>query len=148
MSEFERIVTFSPAYDKRAADPKKNYGIHGVNLRMVLRGPLGATQFLLFTDWHLPHVRQWLKEVHGKACEPNPADKGYHWSTPQYEGQESHECDLLPGGKCYCDGSGLNAEDTFELLISKGDEGVWEDLRKFYDELAADSTAQREAANE
>jgi hypothetical protein len=33
---FERIVTMNPAYDKRNADPSKNYGIHGVDLRMVL----------------------------------------------------------------------------------------------------------------
>jgi len=49
----ERIIQFTPAYDKR---PK--YGIHGVNLRFLLKGPKGAIQFLLFTNWMTPKVRE------------------------------------------------------------------------------------------
>ena len=44
--EFEKIVHAEPAFDKRNGDPKKNYGIHGVNLRFVLKSKLGAVQFL------------------------------------------------------------------------------------------------------
>ena len=142
---FERIMTMSAAFDKRHIDPKKNYGIHGVEIRMVLKGPLGATQFLLFTGWQLPHVTQELMLKHhtaSRCCfEPNPADKGYHWSTPQYEGQEAHDCDLLPEGKCYYDGSSLNADDTFKALLEKGSDGVWAELEELYRDLAKDSAA-------
>lgn len=48
----ERIVRFEPAYDKR----DKNYGIHGVQVRFVLKGAEGAVQFLLYTNWQLPHI--------------------------------------------------------------------------------------------
>ena len=57
MSTLKRIVKFAPAYDKRNPDPSKNYGVHGVELRMVLKGKEGAVQFLLFTNWMLPRVQ-------------------------------------------------------------------------------------------
>ena len=147
MSEFEKIVTFRPAFDKRNTNPKKNYGIHGVELRMVLRGPLGATQFLLYTNWHLPHVQSeqdkalllkqpGIDDVDLYIRHPFPADRGHHWSVPIYNGQECRDCDLLPSGKCYYDGSGLNAEQTYHALLEKGDAGVWADLEAYYHELA------------
>lgn len=42
----ERIVEFTPAFDKRSSDPSKDYGIHGVDMRMVLKGENAATQFV------------------------------------------------------------------------------------------------------
>jgi hypothetical protein len=146
MSQFERIVTMSAAFDRRHSDPKKNYGIHGVDLRMVLKGPLGATQFLLYTGWHLPHVTEETWNNHAGDdyrlrlfTKPTPADKGYHWSTPQYEGQSPMKCDLMPSGECYYDGSSLNCEQTFEILLREGSEGVWKDLEEFYSNLCARS---------
>lgn len=38
----ERIVEFTPAFDKRSSDPSKDYGIHGVDMRMVLKGVTAA----------------------------------------------------------------------------------------------------------
>lgn len=130
--EFERIVTMSGAFDKRHSDPSKNYGIHGVELRMVLKGPIGATQFVLYTGWHLPHVAAEIGN-----SKPMGADKGYHWPTPQYEGQDQMDCAYVAGGKCYYDGSSLNAENTFETLLNKGSDGVWAELEEMYRELAA-----------
>lgn len=48
MGDRTRLVEWTPAYDKQ---PK--YGIHGMELRFVLKGPEGATQFLLYTNWLL-----------------------------------------------------------------------------------------------
>lgn len=133
---FDRIVTFRPAYHRVHKDPSKNYGVHGVEMRMVLRGPLGATQFLLLTGWMLPETLAWWASKGIEAdYKPTPADRGYHWSAPQYEGQEARECDLLPAGKCYYGGSGLNADETYKALVAKGDAGVWADLEAFYREM-------------
>src|SRR5215467_3220628 len=88
--QLERIVTFEPAYDKRHPDPKKNYGIHGVTLRMVLKGPEGAVQFVLYTNWQLPHVtKEWEDRPDSPQTlwKPLPADLGYHSPKPMYEGQ-------------------------------------------------------------
>jgi hypothetical protein len=56
--KLERIIEFTPAFDKRDPNPKKNYGVHGVELRFVVKGEAGAVQFLIFTNWHLPHVQK------------------------------------------------------------------------------------------
>lgn len=134
---FERIVTMRPAFHKVHDEPSKNYGVGGVRMCMVLRGPLGATQFMLLTGWYLPKTIDWWKS-RGLSFdrEPTPADRGYHWSIPQYDGQDSRDCDLLPGGKCYYDGSGLNADDTYQFLLEGGDEAVWKDLQNYYEEIA------------
>ncbi len=47
----QREITMTPAYDKRDPDPSKNYGVHGVNIVYVLKGKLGAVQFVLYTNW-------------------------------------------------------------------------------------------------
>jgi hypothetical protein len=133
----EKIIQFVPAYDKRNADPKKDYGIHGVVLRMVLKGELGATQFVLYTNWQLPNVTKEMRS--GMApnkyflYEPLPADLGYHSPKPMYESQKPMEnCEYLEGKSCYYDGSGLNAESVYKILLEKGDEGVWKELEDYY----------------
>jgi hypothetical protein len=98
MPNLERIVQFEPAYDKRSPDPEKNYGIRGVMMRMVLKGPEGAVQFLVYTNWQLPHITKEAIKRAKKATDldlelkcfwqPMAADLGYHSKTPMYEGQE------------------------------------------------------------
>lgn len=141
----EKIVTFSPAFDKRDPNPSKNYGIHGVDLRMVLKGDKGAVQFVLYTNWHLPHVQEELNQkVIGQdkiyisaILNPQPADLGYHSPAPRYEGQSicSQSCEYLDGKPCYYDGSGLNAEKIYEVLLKEGSDGVWKELENYYKEL-------------
>ena len=140
-TQFERIVEIMPAYDKRDPNPMKNYGIHCVELRMVLRGPKGATQFVLYTGWNLPHVQKELDtrsayaRLHSRPEYPMPADLGYHSPTPRWEGQTASECSLLPGGVCYYGGSGLNAERIYQVLLERGSDGVWSELENYYREL-------------
>lgn len=138
---FVRSVTFAPAFDKRDPDPAKNYGIHGVSIRFVLRGPKGATQFLLYTQWQLPHV---TTEFVARSYEPIggdphwmerpiPADLGYHSYTRQYERQRPMPCDVLPEtDHCYYDGSSLRAEPVYHRLLAEGDAGVWAALEAEY----------------
>jgi hypothetical protein len=147
----ERIVIFSPAFDKRHPEPGKNYGIHGVELKMVLKGDKGATQFVLYTNWMLPHVTKEMdnrilrESTTGRLSDislrctyhPLPADLGYHSPVPQYEGQSicSQSCEYLDGKPCYYDGSGLNAERIYEVLLKEGSEGVWKELENYYNDL-------------
>lgn len=138
MSELERIIQWEPAFDKRHSDPKKNYGIGGVMIRFLVKGPKGATQFLLSTGWMLLHVQKECDkrilnpEYPHSLCHPLPADVGYHSPTPRYEGQPVMDCDLIAGGKCYYDGSGLRAYDVYNRLLEQGDKGVWEALESEY----------------
>ena len=147
VSEFVRKVEFSPAYDKRHPDPSKNYGIGGVNLRMVLVGAAGAVQFVLFTQWHLNHVAEEMRRgivERGSVddatlralFQPQPADVGYHSRKPRYEGQDvmSDDCEYL-GCPCYYDGSGIAAWEVHQILLREGDKGVWKYLEDYYNEI-------------
>lgn len=142
-NQFERIVELTPAFDMRDPNPAKNYGIHPVELRMILKGERGAVQFVLHTGWHLSHVHDefWRKHlVDGYDwTKPYPADLGYHSRYPIYEGQEplGEDCPYVPGGVCYYDGSTLNAEPLYEVLLKEGSEGIWRHLEAFYHETFA-----------
>lgn len=124
-----RDIRFHGAWDKRDSNPSKNYGIHGVELRMYVGGPDGATQFVLDTGWH------WIKTSSDHLF-PFPADLGYHSPKPMYGGESSLNCDVLPalglGDRCYYDGSGLNAERIYKVLLEEGDRGVWRELTQYY----------------
>jgi len=142
--KLEKIIKFYPAFDKRNASPSKNYGVHGVNLIMALKGDKGAVQFLLYTNWMLPHVTEEFlnKPVLDSidvTCRflPLPADIGYHSYKPIYEGQTpiTNTCELLDGKPCYYDGSSLVAEKYYNILLEKGCDGVWEELENYYKDI-------------
>jgi hypothetical protein len=133
---FEKLVTFTPAFDRRDPNPSKNYGIHGVELRMILKGPLGAVQFVLYTSWQLPEVTKEFEALGKGSFDPLPADLGYHWRTPRHEDQQKRECHLLDGSYCYYDGSGLAANRIWEVLLREGCDGVWRELEKYYVSLS------------
>src|SRR5215813_5387513 len=85
--KMERIFVIRPAFDKRDPDPKKDYGIHGAEMLFLVKGEKGAVQFVIYTNWMLPHVqKEWEKE-HGRYMpsvfgKPIPADVGYHSPVP------------------------------------------------------------------
>lgn len=139
---FERTINFIPAFDKRHADPAKNYGIGGVRIRFVLKGSLGAMQFVIETNWQLPHVQE---EVDRKPFDwglpyfrhkSMASDVGYHSPKPMYEDQKPMDhCDVLADGKCYYGGSSLYAEETaFPILLKEGSDGIWKFLENEYRE--------------
>lgn len=129
----ERILSIKPAWDKRSADPAKNYGIHGMEFRFVLRGERGAVQFLFYSGTYLRHIeRERLGKVETIGCRWMGVDVGYHSPVPQYTGQTSTPCDLLPGHECYYDGSSLAAESVAEEYVSKGPDAVWTHLLGVY----------------
>ena len=134
-SEAERIIEWSPAWDKSDDDPKKNYGIHGMDLKFLLKGDKGVIQFVIYTNWQLPHVRkEWNEKVNAHLLQPIPADVGYHSPVPMYEGQEpiQEECEYLDGKTCYYDGSGLYAQKVFDIFVTDGEEAMWKTLEEEY----------------
>lgn len=140
-----REIVVDPAFDRRDRDPSKDYGVHGCNMRFHVKGEKGVVQFVIYTNWHLPHIHKSIVSrcQGGKSgykgyeyCRlaPLPADIGYHSPTPIYEGQEicQESCSLLGGKPCYYDGSSLNAEEYFNVLVSKGSDALWEKLENYY----------------
>jgi hypothetical protein len=133
----EQLIQFLPAFDKRDPNPSKNYGIHGVDLMFILKGELGAITFNVFTNWQLPHVTEEFrpKMLPDKyfLFEPKGADISYHSPTPKWEGQTKRDnCPYLDGKPCYNDGSALDAEPIFNILLYSGSDGVWSELKERY----------------
>lgn len=141
MTDLTREFTVYPAYDKR----RSNHGQHCVDMLWLVKGPLGAVQFRLYTGWY-PDVigkptENW-QELHASRKHhadplnvPMPVDIGYHSPKPMYEGQSQMEhCDLLPEGKCYYDGSSLNADRYFAILVHEGGDALWKALEEYYHE--------------
>lgn len=146
--KLERIVKFTPAFDKRDPDPKKNYGIGAVQCFMVLKGKGGAVHFTFYTGFYLPEVMKEQIAKHGvnafiydfnqKPMYPMGADVGYHSYKPLDDYQKDWKrdnCDWLDGEACYGDGSALRAEKFMEILIREGSDKIWELLEEDYYEL-------------
>jgi hypothetical protein len=137
VGEYERLVEWTPAFDKRSADPTRNYGVHGMNLRFVLIGPRGAAHFLLYTAFHLRGVRRYLddhEQPWNGTYKPLPCDLGAHSRVPMYEGQEvatTGDCEYI-GGPCYSDGSTTHADAAFDAFVERGEEALWEVLEWTY----------------
>jgi hypothetical protein len=132
---FERKISFTPAFDKRDPNPNKNYGIGAVRLLFTLKGPLGATQWLIGTNWYCASAREHLRNFPDRpsAMKPEGWDLGFHGRAPVYEGQsKTHDhCDLTDG-PCFYDGSGLNADLLIEGFLTGGEDYVWRALEAYY----------------
>lgn len=139
----ERITKVRLPYDRRSPDPKTNYGIHGLDIFFILKGPRGAIQFAVTFPQYLPHVQA---EFDARADRPRSFDRimgfdvGYHALEPQYEGQSSMgSCDLFPHleSGCFYDGSSLRADDWVKEIFSIRGENpenrLWEKLEHEYE---------------
>jgi hypothetical protein len=143
---FEKSVEITPAFDRRNDDTHKNYGIHGVDMKFLLKGPKGVIQFALSTNWHLPNVNKELQA--GCSCrmhcfmEPMATDIGYHSYVPIHEDQHpiSQSCPYLEGKPCYYDGSSLQAQEIFDIMVSQGGDAMWAEMESRYKDLFGDET--------
>ena len=134
----KRDVFFSPAFDKRNPEPKKNYGVGAVRIKFLVSDERGATQFVLYTDWYPAHVQRAGMGTHSlNEVKPAAWDLGYHSPVPQYEGQKvtSESCEYIGGRPCYCDGSGLMAEPLVYALLDGGSDAVWQLVEQRHEEL-------------
>lgn len=133
MTTFTREIKFRPAFDRRDPDPRKNYGIHGMEICFVLQGPEGGITYTIYTHWMLPHVQKELDAKHSELFRsPVSAGLDGHWKVPQYEGQPPMKNCQLTGGDCYCDGTALT-DDVFQLLVREGEEAVWKLMESRYE---------------
>ena len=137
----ERIITFEKgyncieyecAYDSERCRPNSSgsHGLHGMNIRFVLKGDDGAVQFVLYTPF-LPTEKSYLEQ---KGNSWMPADLGYHAKKPQYDGQKitDQQCQYCDGEPCYYDGSSQNAEDAYKTFVRAGEEDLWRFLDEYY----------------
>lgn len=96
----ERITQINPAWDKRNPDPKKDYGIHCMQVWMILKGKQGAIHFTWSTGIFLKETEErlaangtlnWEKlgeDHYFSVAKAMGYDVGYHARKPQFDGQE------------------------------------------------------------
>lgn len=132
-----RIVKFIPAFDER----EKGYGIHGVDIVFVVKGEEGAVDFVLSTNWQLPHVQaaenaKPLNKFPYMFHLPLPSWIGAHSPKPLYEEHTvgCDKCGYLDDKPCYSSGSVTNSTDYFNVLVVEGDEALWKKLEHYYNE--------------
>lgn len=139
-SELKHEFKMTPAYDKRS----EGYGQGCATMWFYVIGPLGAIQFSCMTGWYPRIIKKttfddwsdWGELMVGRMephDSPMPSDLGYHSPKPKYDGQSlmSEDCSILHG-PCYYDGSGLNANKPFSILVHEGSDRLWEFLDGYY----------------
>lgn len=145
--DFQTGITVShPAFEQRHDNPNLDFGIGCVELAFRLIGPRGAMEYHVFTGWYLPHVTERLRrETDHRFYEPtghylrcslegHPGRTFFHSRTPQWEGQEHEECELLDG-PCYIDvGFGIG-DHLWEGLVTGGEPGLWKRMKELHDGL-------------
>ena len=135
MTELTRSVEFSPSWNRLSDDPSKNYGIRAMNITFYVKGPKGAIQWKLSTGWYVSPARDHLRQFSPPlVMYPMAMDLGYHAHEPQYENQTplTESCDVIGGGRCFYDGSPLNAELLTEGFLSGGADYLWPKLEGVY----------------
>lgn len=147
----ERATVFQPGFNsKPTVDPRKDYGVSGMEITWYLRGPKGAIQFQLYTDWTpgrvypghglMPDLScgHYRKSLDGEweSMYPMGAELGYHARNPQFpdQGPLTDECRIL-GGTCYYDGSVMAAHDLAKRFVVHGEPVIWAVLEDRYREL-------------
>lgn len=90
----ERRVIFRPAFHKIHSDPKKNFGVHGMEIWMVVIGDKGACHFGLSTGMMLPKTFDYWKAT-GKGQNllgtmQMGVDVGYHSKEPIHDFQKEN----------------------------------------------------------
>ena len=135
----KKEIKILPGYDKR----KEGYGIHGCNLQFILKGKKAAVVFSVFTNWMTPEVQEETDKRPPSPSHPYlfhkplPADIGFHALKPfedYLKEYKQEKCCYLDDRPCYYDGSALQAQDVFNILTTKGSDGVWKYMEKCYKE--------------
>lgn len=104
-----------------------------MRVRFLLSGEKGATQFLwnVFTEGE--SRSPWSLGIAVDA--PEGRDLGFHAASPRdwQSDDDRIECDVLPQGYCYYDGSPLQGERLGERFHELGEEVVWATLEDRYE---------------
>jgi hypothetical protein len=125
----ERRIKFLPAWDKRSEDPRRNGGVHGVEIRMQLVSGDWAAELVLMTPWMLPGVQAWHKSLeHRFGARVTPmCDVAVHHRGGMGEFVvDAGRCGVFPDSRCEnIPVSGFEGDRLYALLIEGGDEPVW-----------------------
>jgi hypothetical protein len=140
-------INFECIHDSENCFPGSggSHGLHGLDIIFTVKGSKGAIQFCLSTDWTPKYTEKskigtrdifnWgIPNKVGAFSYPYPANIEIHSKKPLYEGHSItvNSCDCCDGSPCYCDISGLKANDAMYALVNGGDTALWQFLEDYY----------------
>lgn len=145
--DLETAITIRSSFSARDPSPSKDYGVGGVVFRFYVRGPFGAVDWDLHTDWYLPEVHdEWRRQGLGNSRGPSAGAVTLHQAHQRWLSQEPQmECHtgIKP---CYGDVSFLGGDVIYERLLREGHDGVWGALGEWYFELDPERWDDRDEA--
>ncbi len=111
------------AFDLRAPEPAKNYGIGSLDFWWVVKRRDCAVTWRMFTGWYLKEFRK------GERHEIGMGSIDYHSPVELYEGQSSGSrmCEHI-GCQCFSDGTSLT-DTEFETFLVDPD-SLWRELEQ------------------
>lgn len=138
-----RWLNILPAWDKRSAESRKNYGIHGLELLFgVQRGKFAVT-WRIMTDWMLKAAQQ---EFDQRRLPHIPrfglGSLDYHSPVIQYKGQVPIANCQFTDGDCYCGSTYVGAEELWHRMVAEGPNPVWEKLEEWLKNCEAKANAE------
>ena len=93
-------------------------------------GPGGVIQVKVMSYWFPP-----IEMVNSNLPLVVASDSSCHAYEPQFDGNESAECTLLEGGRCYLGHDFFMPRDAERILLDEGSEGVFRELEASYRQL-------------
>jgi hypothetical protein len=136
----EESVQFTPGYNCPASGPH-GHGVHGMEIRWLLRGPAGAVWLALGTMWTpgelVPgHGLPLDGRIAPQDRQPSGYGLGYHARIPHYEGHQVSraDCDVI-SGPCYTDMSFGGADEPVGRFVAEGEQAIWDALETEYASL-------------
>jgi hypothetical protein len=144
MSEIDFVheVTVRPAFDRRAPEPSKNYGVHGVEFVFWCRDrdlPTAYVVFRLSSSWMLPQVYEWWATLRPPTWDDAQLEGmvlATHWIVPEsMAGPGARECSDNPG--MWCDGGAgyHDGDELARILLEGGTDALWPAMESRFREL-------------
>lgn len=100
----------------------------------LLHGQLGTVQFI-FHELKVPGDSRYGYGNYGHM----PIDLGFHWDRKPYKHVTKMACKYRESGRCFYDGSGLNANDLYQRFKVYGSDIVWAELEDYYDNIKGEN---------
>ena len=141
MSDFERRVTFQPAWDRHL----EGRGVSGVTIDFALIGPAGAVRLPVLTHFVLPETEEWWSTLGSEPPRmPVPTQVSLHSRIERAGWCARADCDLV--GACWTEALSFTSGDkVWEALLREGDAGLWRELERVYSEYLVLQTTVVEA---
>jgi hypothetical protein len=133
----ERRVTFTPAWDKRDLYPRKNFGVHGVEVHLTLLDGDWALELIVMTVWMLPKTREWWATLPLTHIPRECINMRCHYRNgPRAE--LAGMCTVFKGECCQSIALSFSAGDPlFETLVAEGEEPFWNAMASALAEVRA-----------